>query len=676
MAQLDEGELEARRTVYRDIEDAVLSKWPSAELRLFGSFPVGLSTYNGDLDISIMLIKSASSVPSSIQMPFDTDENTLTGTAQVQQYDQIQLSITESPEVMLIENGNRDIVREGAKAINLGSVPEDKSDNEEKSEGLLTFTLDRTGSTVEDLPPKANTDTDEATETKCDNDSEVTEYSLSDPEEDYRSVNSTTSFANDTVGCDIQVHVSRSTVGAQALSYDSSRILAVPPFYFNMKNGSAPTAADIAERAASEMRRVRIEKLKTMSSHLRLMGWLERIEFRSRARVPIINLTHKCDIECDIGLGVDAEDTTAHVNLMRRCYSKEFRVVAFFLKMLLHHYDLDKPFTGGIGSYKVYVMVAYVCRRVQKHYQSKRRQADGASGPSGLGTNAEPDSAFLLLTFLKFFGDERNLNKQTVITVRGIEEEHMPLSSLPTAEFEGSFKLDSCCALFRNVYVLLDELAGKNAGSLGKKRTREDSDEILNHSYLARIFFCNGKNSLVSSRLKSHLMCRRRPSGESNSWSMRTDAHRNAVAEEILNMLYTRTVTSGSEKPINLSELNRIDPALASRLRSYMSSRQVLSNMNSLNIVTPTGRIVGKQFSGQERGGGTIKRASQESSARMAMRRDNEANLVSSAKSKKKKKQKLIKVLLRDNDTHNSLVLDDMGLKKGRGKKRLPKKQR
>ena len=35
-----------------------------------------------------------------------------------------------------------------------------------------------------------------------------------------------------------------------------------------------------------------------------------------------------------------------------------FATVVIFLKILLQQADLDKPFTGGLGSYKLYVLVA------------------------------------------------------------------------------------------------------------------------------------------------------------------------------------------------------------------------------------------------------------------------------------------------------------------------------
>jgi predicted nucleotidyltransferase len=57
--QLDAAENEARLTMLRDIEDAVLNQLPMARIQLFGSFPVGLSTFLSDVDVSITNVLSA-----------------------------------------------------------------------------------------------------------------------------------------------------------------------------------------------------------------------------------------------------------------------------------------------------------------------------------------------------------------------------------------------------------------------------------------------------------------------------------------------------------------------------------------------------------------------------------------------------------------------------------------
>jgi DNA polymerase sigma len=74
-------------------------------------------------------------------------------------------------------------------------------------------------------------------------------------------------------------------------------------------------------------------------------------------------------------------------------YTETFYALSAFLKVFLNLLDLDKPFTGGIGSFKLYVMVAYVLQRAP---------------PTSLGE--QPDLGFLLLAFFDFFGDPNNVS--------------------------------------------------------------------------------------------------------------------------------------------------------------------------------------------------------------------------------------------------------------------------
>lgn len=46
------------------------------------------------------------------------------------------------------------------------------------------------------------------------------------------------------------------------------------------------------------------------------------------------------------------------IDNMLICSFFSFSSVVLFLKVLLQQADLDKPFTGGLGSYKLYVLVA------------------------------------------------------------------------------------------------------------------------------------------------------------------------------------------------------------------------------------------------------------------------------------------------------------------------------
>lgn len=46
---------------------------------------------------------------------------------------------------------------------------------------------------------------------------------------------------------------------------------------------------------------------------------------------------------------------------------QSFAIVVLFLKVLLNQQGLDKPFTGGLGSFKLYVLVASHVRTLEVH---------------------------------------------------------------------------------------------------------------------------------------------------------------------------------------------------------------------------------------------------------------------------------------------------------------------
>jgi len=86
---------------------------------------------------------------------------------------------------------------------------------------------------------------------------------------------------------------------------------------------------------------------------------VSEMELRRRAKVPIVYLETKYGFEVDIAVGGhQGMDTSQLAETLVKHY-KSFSPVVLFLKVLLTQQDLDKPFTGGLGSYKLYVLVAH-----------------------------------------------------------------------------------------------------------------------------------------------------------------------------------------------------------------------------------------------------------------------------------------------------------------------------
>jgi hypothetical protein len=175
---------------------------------------------------------------------------------------------------------------------------------------------------------------------------------------------------------------------------------------------------------------------------------VDRCEFRGKAKVPIINLTHRCHVEVDISMGLTAQDTTDVVQRMLSLGEYRgknvFKQVVSFLKVLLAMNDLDAPFTGGIGSFKLYVMVASTYYRRRMHY------------PPGTMTAGN-----LLVLFFQDYSEQRYFSKHLNLDV--------PLSSL-SVDLGGVHRIHQCRALFRRCYDILksrsDELTVSYDSSL------------------------------------------------------------------------------------------------------------------------------------------------------------------------------------------------------------------
>jgi hypothetical protein len=115
-----------------------------------------------------------------------------------------------------------------------------------------------------------------------------------------------------------------------------------------------------------------------------------------------------------------------------------FSTVVLFLKVLLSQQSLDTPFTGGLGSYKLYVLVA---DHLQRHLT--------------LGGSDRPGE--VLLSFLYRYGccgaSRNDSSHQTRLS------QHRPLQALDgaSADLSNVFKLDACIQLFRLCWDRLSE---------------------------------------------------------------------------------------------------------------------------------------------------------------------------------------------------------------------------
>jgi hypothetical protein len=215
------------------------------------------------------------------------------------------------------------------------------------------------------------------------------------------------------------------------------------------------------ERAAvtinKETRELCIDALKRIKRKLQKQVRMNRRDGQGcqliKARVPIVKLELPA-FEVDVAIaGCNGADTAAYsgdqVARFRRCDACDarfywatpvahspradlnvsavfsFAPVVLFLKILLHQNKLDVPFEGGLGSYKLYVLVAY---HIEKHLKQ------GGTDRSGE----------VLLAFLFRYGKvPQSYNGESV---SGVFRTHLSVSS--TIESGGG------CADLSNVYLI------------------------------------------------------------------------------------------------------------------------------------------------------------------------------------------------------------------------------
>ncbi|KAL7505454.1 hypothetical protein ACHAXN_006569 [Cyclotella atomus] len=102
-----------------------------------------------------------------------------------------------------------------------------------------------------------------------------------------------------------------------------------------------------------------ISVLQGLTSHLRRSSFTNTVECRSRARVPIVNCNTRTGFEGDIAIGGhNGVDTSTYAKRQVNRF-QSFASIVLILKVLMVQQSLDKPFTGGLGSYKLYVLVAH-----------------------------------------------------------------------------------------------------------------------------------------------------------------------------------------------------------------------------------------------------------------------------------------------------------------------------
>ncbi|CAI5732918.1 unnamed protein product [Hyaloperonospora brassicae] len=206
-----------------------------------------------------------------------------------------------------------------------------------------------------------------------------------------------------------------------------------------------PTAASHWNRT---LRRRKIRVLRAL--HLLLNS--QRPHFRVKclysAKIPILMvLDTKSKLAIDIGVNNELFGVSEHgrstflAQRLRTTLGAPFTIMVMFLKEFLHQFELDKPFTGGIGSFRLYVMVAYIFQRCSPAHRNALR----------------PPVSSLLLAFFELYG-----NKKLPMFLRKTTQ--LPLEDGGHMNFGGVFRIDDCVETFAMAFDILSST--KSLGSI------------------------------------------------------------------------------------------------------------------------------------------------------------------------------------------------------------------
>lgn len=225
--------------------------------------------------------------------------------------------------------------------------------------------------------------------------------------------------------------------------------IAMPAGSSNNRNGSYPyTTAASSSLAKSPwnptLRRKKIRVLRALQYLLKVKRPQFQVKCLQKAKIPILMVRDpKSQLSIDVGVNREAFEASDHgrtttlVIELQQVLGATFIQLVTFLKEFLHQFELDKPFTGGLGSFRLYIMVAKLFPL-----------AKGSDGRVQL-SHAIPSVSNLLRTFFHVFSNKRKphyLQSSTVLK--------LPFDD-STVDFASVFRLSDCVDAFAMAHDIL-----------------------------------------------------------------------------------------------------------------------------------------------------------------------------------------------------------------------------
>lgn len=370
-----------RARKFREIQELICSAFPDATVELYGSSSNGLETFRSDVDISVGNISLSDSLRADVDSALAGQEDGARG-----------------------EDDEEDVL-----ADDLASDDDEDYDDERYCEPVR--------SAPEHEPPLPTSN----------NDTEGVHTDSSGDDEPSFSLNIATPRSK------------RTSIGFGLHESPLQRQAPVPPlssFSAAAKSPWNPT-----------LRRKKLRVLRALQYLLKLKRPALQVKCLPKAKVPIL-MVRDAATELSMDIGVNREAfaasdhgrTTALVVELQRVLGDAFRVLVTVLKEFLHQFDLDKPFTGGLGSFRLYIMVASLFPLEQCHATGRVRVPAAAPVPS---------VSALLLAFFEAFGNKRHPAHLTSATVLAL-----PFRD-SSVDFASVFRLSDCVDAFAMAHDIL-----------------------------------------------------------------------------------------------------------------------------------------------------------------------------------------------------------------------------
>ena len=205
-----------------------------------------------------------------------------------------------------------------------------------------------------------------------------------------------------------------------------------------------------------------VTALKRLGKKLWASKLTDTVEVRRHAKVPIVTCSTRLGFDGDVAIaGHSGADTSKFASSQVSRY-ESFAPVVLLLKIILNQTDLDKPFTGGLGSYKLYVLVA--------HHLDQHVALGGSDRP------AEVFASFLY-RYGGIKGYQQRCHENSVTTLG--QTTTLTSQDNGHADMMPVFHVSHCVEVFEKCFWRLIKRLQRSSGGLSSKKDGSSGPSLL-----------------------------------------------------------------------------------------------------------------------------------------------------------------------------------------------------